>query len=45
MRRIATSKAVRAALTTSPARPVMGASRPPLPTWMVVACVAIHPSM
>jgi len=42
---IATSKAVRAALTASAARPVMGAAAPPALTWRVVAWVAIQPSM
>jgi hypothetical protein len=45
MRRIATSNAARAAATTSAARPVMGADGPPARIWMVVACVAIQPSM
>jgi hypothetical protein len=43
--RMATSKAVRAAFTTSAARPVMGADRPPPATSTVVACVEIQPSI
>jgi hypothetical protein len=43
--RMATSKAVRAAFTTSAARPVMGVATPPAVTRIVVACVAMKPSM
>lgn len=43
MRRMAALNAVRAASTTSAARPVMGLS--PAPTSTVVACVAMKPSM